>query len=438
MVADFLSRLPIEADVYEADSPDEEINVLQGSVGPRMSMNLRMIEEETVKDKTLTTLKTFLMKGWPKSVSIEFVEYRKASEKLSIEDGVITMDGRVVVPENLRAKVLEIIHQGHLGMVRMKQVVRRYVYWPGVNKDVEKCAKTCEICCMVNIDHSAKHFVPWPIPKEPFERVHIDFFFLLNETFLIVVDAFSKWTDVKLMKKTNAEKTWAVLSELFQIFGWPKILVADNGPPFQSEEFSRSCENFGIELKHSPPYFPQSNGQAERAVQSAKVFLTKRIVEIDANHYSKNDLKEIVCEYLKYQRHTPNYEGKTPSHLLFSYQPRTVLDVMFQKRGSESGLTKSAMKSVKGLKVFEVGQKAWYKNPLNKFVKRVECEIREKCGNNAYYVTLRTGKTVLASSNQLTMRVVVDQPDEHVAEPCTPESTGRPKRTIRAPQRFES
>jgi len=48
----------------------------------------------------------------------------------------------------------------------------------------------------------------------------------------VVVDAFSKWVEIKPMNTTTTEATVKVLHELFCRFGIPRSLVSDNGPQF--------------------------------------------------------------------------------------------------------------------------------------------------------------------------------------------------------------
>lgn len=90
----------------------------------------------------------------------------------------------------------------------------------------------------------------------------------MNNVFLIIVDTFSKWIDVVMMFKTHALSTIRALRKVFSIFGLPKSLVSDNGSPFGSVEFLKFCELNNIEVLKSPPYHPQSNGDAERAVRT--------------------------------------------------------------------------------------------------------------------------------------------------------------------------
>jgi hypothetical protein len=51
---------------------------------------------------------------------------------------------RVVIPTKLCSQVLDQIHEGHLGVVKMKSFARSLVWWPGIDKDLESLANKCE------------------------------------------------------------------------------------------------------------------------------------------------------------------------------------------------------------------------------------------------------------------------------------------------------
>ena len=61
---------------------------------------------------------------------------------------------RVIVPPTLRPQVLEELHQGHLGVVKMKAVARSYIWWPGIDKEIEETAKTCSGCQLMQAEPS--------------------------------------------------------------------------------------------------------------------------------------------------------------------------------------------------------------------------------------------------------------------------------------------
>ncbi|KAH1028362.1 hypothetical protein HUJ05_001723 [Dendroctonus ponderosae] len=83
---------------------------------------------------------------------------------------------------------------------------------------------------------------------------------------MLVRNTASKWLDVHIMSGTNALQTVETLCKTFAIVGFPFELVSDNGPHLSSSEFVKFLQENGI----NPPYYPQSNGIAERHIQTIK------------------------------------------------------------------------------------------------------------------------------------------------------------------------
>jgi hypothetical protein len=109
--------------------------------------------------------------------------------ELSVEEGCLLWGNRVVVPQKGR-KVLEMLHEAHPGIVRMKGFARGYVWWPGIGEKMERCVKECETC---QIHRKAPPMVPlhpWSWPEKPWSRVHIDYARpMYGKMFLLMVDA---------------------------------------------------------------------------------------------------------------------------------------------------------------------------------------------------------------------------------------------------------
>ena len=68
----------------------------------------------------------------------------------------------------------------------------------------------------------------------------------MGKTFLIIVDAYSKWPEVIDMSSTTATSTISILRDCFSRHGIPEQLVSDNGPQFCSVEFAEFCKVNGI------------------------------------------------------------------------------------------------------------------------------------------------------------------------------------------------
>ena len=114
-------------------------------------------------------------------------------DELSIQDGCVLWGSRVVVPKKGQPKVLDRLHQGHPGMARMKSLARSIVWWPGIDADITSKIQGCRQC-------QEKQKSP---PEQPWSQLHVDHARpFLSKTFLLVVDAHSKWLEVMVVPST--------------------------------------------------------------------------------------------------------------------------------------------------------------------------------------------------------------------------------------------
>ncbi|CAH8629503.1 unnamed protein product [Schistosoma haematobium] len=164
----------------------------------------------------------------------------------------------------------------------------------------------------------------WPSPEEPWSRIHVDFAGPFQGTyFLVCVDAYSKWPEIFPINQITSQQTIMKLRQLFSRFGVPDVLVTDNGTQFISSIFSDFCKRFGVKHVRSPPYHPQSNGQAERFVDTFKRALLKAKGE--------GKIEEILDDFLLVYRTTPNPSTPnqmSPAEIMFGRKVRTALDAM--------------------------------------------------------------------------------------------------------------
>lgn len=138
-----------------------------------------------------------------------------------------------------------------------------------MDKDIEATVKNCTPCQATQKLPPAATIQPWEWPKRPWARLHIDYAGPLNgQMFLVVVDAYSKWMEVKMVKQANSRNTISILQSLFATHGLPELVVSDNGTVFTSTEFKQYMQLNGIRHSTAAPYHPATNGLAERAVQT--------------------------------------------------------------------------------------------------------------------------------------------------------------------------
>ena len=125
----------------------DEISLIASDSTPS-SMSTQDIESESEKDKDLCSIKECLLSG--KWYLLENKAFLPIKHELCAVGHLMLRGTRIVIPTNLRNRVLEIAHLGHPGIVVMKHNLRTKVWWPGIDKDAEKFCKSCYGCQLVS------------------------------------------------------------------------------------------------------------------------------------------------------------------------------------------------------------------------------------------------------------------------------------------------
>ena len=203
--------------------------------------------------------------------------YYGQCDSLTVEDGLILHGEAIIVPPGERKKVLEQIHQGHLGTSKCQYRARQCVYWPGINKDIEHLVEACATCQRHRPQEPRQPLKPTPPPEWPWQQLGADFMTYDGSEYLVIVDYYSKMPIVWKMptSQCNSAKTITVLKELFVEHGIPEEIRSDNGPQFASHLFAEFTKDWNIKQSTFSPRNPRSNGQAESAVKIVKGLLTR-------------------------------------------------------------------------------------------------------------------------------------------------------------------
>ena len=188
------------------------------------------VRNETLKDSTLQSVLLYAQyDNWPKPsrLSSDLIDFYNQKASLCVENDVILLQRqgvtRVVIPTVMRTDVLRLLHESHWGGTRMKQMARRYRWWPNVNRDSEIIAQNCLICCQTAKAPPAE-FQSWPQPKKPWESIHLDFAGpFLGKMWLICVDSFSKYPYITMLNigQTTSKYTIDALQQIFSFEGLP-------------------------------------------------------------------------------------------------------------------------------------------------------------------------------------------------------------------------
>jgi len=71
------------------------------------------------------------------------------------------------MPRTGRAKVMEVFHPGHPGITRMKGLARSFVWWPGMDSQLEEGVKACSSCQLNQNMPVTAPIHPWEWPQRP-------------------------------------------------------------------------------------------------------------------------------------------------------------------------------------------------------------------------------------------------------------------------------
>ena len=320
-VADALSRVCTTPEVVETKNqsvncaPDYSIHFMTDTSCP---IDINSVRSATAKDLTMQLLKNTIYNGWPayrKQCPKELWDYWNIRCDLVLEDGLILKGDRVVVPESLRAQVLEATHTGHQGETKCLLLARQSVFWPGISGDIRQMVKDCELC---NKHQHAQQKLPAmqpDLPSRPWEKLGSDIFQFNGAKYLIIVDYYSRFPVIRTLKDMSASTISSHFTSVFAEYGLPSMLIADFGSQFVSDMFKKKCVESDITLTFSSPYHHQANGVAERCVGTTKSLWKKAV--------ANNQCPETA---LWMYRITPLDDHlPSPYELLYGRKPRSPL-----------------------------------------------------------------------------------------------------------------
>ncbi|XP_058840133.1 uncharacterized protein K02A2.6-like [Topomyia yanbarensis] len=158
----------------------------------------------------------------------------------------------------------------------MRSIARQCVYWPNIDDEVAKIVRSCNECATVARCDQETNLKSWPALEKPWQRLHLDYAGPIDgQYYLILVDSYSKWPEVVRTRDITTTATLRILRGIFARHGQPETLVTDNGPQLTSDQFETFCDSNGITHLKTAPFHPQSNGLAERFVDTFKRSLKK-------------------------------------------------------------------------------------------------------------------------------------------------------------------
>lgn len=318
-IADCLSRMTTKSDPYFVEDSESYVRFVAEEATP-IALSTRQIERESENDNELKDVIQCLKTGrWDK---IQNKAYLTVKTELCCIGKLMLRGTRIVIPLRLREQILKLAHEGHPGIVAMKRRLRSKVWWPGIDKDAEHFVKTCYSCQIVGMPQPHEPIKTTELPTGPWQHIAADLMtpsLPSGDHLFVVVDYYSRYVEVEILKSTTTDKIIASLRKMFLIHGLPLSISTDNGPQFIAREFKEFMKEQDIYHRRTTPLWPQANGEIER--QNRSLLKRIKIAQVE-----KKNWKEELSSYLMMYRTTPHSTtGVSPAELLFRRKIRTRL-----------------------------------------------------------------------------------------------------------------
>ena len=226
-------------------------------------------------DRELQVVSRLVIEAWPKHVSnipAQARAYHQWRNRLSVSKGLVLYGDRIVI--SMRRDILHRLHDGHQGITKCRERAHMSVWWPGLESEIQDLL---------------------PLPQRPWQKIGADICEYAKETYLVVIDYFSRYLEIAHLPDMKSETTCARLKNIFARWGCPDVLHTDNGGKFSSKELKHFSMTYDFKDITSSSHYPQSNGEAERAVQTAKRILRQADPFLALMSYRATSLHATGC-----------------------------------------------------------------------------------------------------------------------------------------------
>ena len=275
--ADTLSRAPLpETGNKNVAELREEVeayiaHVAKQALPAAEQHSLDQYQKKQAEDETCSQVMEYCNSGWPRKHQIQpkLIPYWKIRGSFSVHNRLLLFNERIVIPEPLQKDVLQRIHEGHQGIERCRTRARASVWWPNINQQITEMVQRCQDCAKTS-QQRKEPLITTSLPERPWKVIGTDLFELDKKHYLLVVDYFSRYPEVIQLNSTTSAVIINALKSIFSRHGIPDVVRSDNGPQYSSIDFAQFANAYGFQHTTSSPLYPQSNGQAERMVQTAK------------------------------------------------------------------------------------------------------------------------------------------------------------------------
>ena len=171
---------------------------MSASMLPASTKRPHEIAEAQKTDAVIQVVHDYCLDRWPKYQKHNLIlqPYWEKNEHFTILDDLLLFDDRILIPQQMQMEVLNAILVGYLGITKCRARTRNAVYWPRMSERIEEIVNKCPTCAKVRTEPK-EPLMKSAFPQKPWEKIGMDLCCRGNDTFLVVVDYYSRWLECK-------------------------------------------------------------------------------------------------------------------------------------------------------------------------------------------------------------------------------------------------
>lgn len=283
-VADCLTR---DGERIRPDYGIEEIDTLYDEIQVNTMIKAKPFFK-CAEDKEAETTQDFLdAQADPDSKCMQHIKANldKWNERgilYSLKDGLYVAKktdkdlGKIIVPESLRASILEKFHNSelaaHQGTMRTLLQVSERFYWPSMTREIKKWVQGCMNCRRRKTPRPLRAGITEPaLATYPNETVAIDIWGPLPKTekgncfVLTMIDTFTRWpVAIPIPDKSSATIAEVIFKYWICEKSVPLKIISDRAREFISKGMKQLARKHGIKMITTSGYNPTGNSSVER------------------------------------------------------------------------------------------------------------------------------------------------------------------------------
>jgi len=206
--ADALLRAPVSSLNMSDRQFIEEVEAFVSSTMDQLPATAQCLQEiiEAQKNEVCMQVRGYCQAGWSVYMPHQPLlrPYWESRVHLAVVDDLLLYDERIVIPQALRLDILDCIHRGHLGISECRARARMSVWWSVLSVAIKDMVKEC-FTCAKELPEPKKPLILSSFPSHPCERISMDLFEYGGQTYLITVDYYSRWVEIKFLTTQTAE-----------------------------------------------------------------------------------------------------------------------------------------------------------------------------------------------------------------------------------------